>query len=820
MSDDFDVSISDSIEGIKSDIRRHLMGNLGADPVRADAFRIYKALAFTVRDHLVNRWVKTQRTYYDESAKRVYYLSLEFLLGRLLDNCLLNLDLDEKVRTALTEMGYRLEDLAEEEVDAGLGNGGLGRLAACFLDSMATLGVPAYGYGIRYDYGMFTQHIVNGYQVEKPDNWLRWGNPWEIDRPEYQYPVKFGGRVETYTDEQGRWRHNWIEDHRIGAMPCDVLIPGFATQNVINLRLWAAKSTQEFNLQYFQHGNYVQAVEEKAKDENISKVLYPSEEVREGQELRLKQEYFFVSATFQDILRRFKKKISDFSLLPERVAIQLNDTHPAVAIPELMRILLDEELLNWDEAWEITVPTFGYTNHTIMPEALESWPVDIMGRILPRHMEIIFEINRRFLDEVKQRWPGDMDRLRRMSIVQEPPDWRVRMAHLAIVGSHSVNGVAAVHSQILKDRVFRDFYEMYPERFNNKTNGVTPRRWVLQANTELSGLITEKVGQGWPVDLDRLRDLEPMVEDADFRHRWREVKRKNKERLSSYIESQCGFTPNLSGMFDVQIKRIHEYKRQLLNILHVIAVYNRLRAGQTEGLVPRTVIFGGKAAPGYHTAKRIIKLINAVAAEVNHSPAAEGMLQVVFIPNYRVSAAEKIIPGAELSEQISTAGTEASGTGNMKFALNGALTIGTLDGANIEIAESVGQENIFIFGLDPEQAQQLRQDGYDPWSYYHADEELKTALDMISGGFFSPEDPSLFRPLVDSLTHGGDRFLVLADFRAYMDCQMEVNRVYMDQEEWTRRSILNTARMDRFSTDHTIRCYAEDIWRVKPVTID
>ncbi|MEW5722290.1 MAG: glycogen/starch/alpha-glucan phosphorylase [Thermodesulfobacteriota bacterium] len=805
---------------MKEDIRRHLMSNLGTDPDRADSYRVFKATAYAVRDQLVKRWIETQRSYYDEHAKRVYYLSLEFLLGRLLSNCLINLGLEETCVEALKELGFSLEEVAEQEVDAGLGNGGLGRLAACFMDSIATLGMPAYGYGILYDYGMFIQDIVDGFQVEKPDNWLRQGNPWEIDRPDYLYTVEFGGWVEPYTDEGGRLRHRWHAAEKVQAMPCDILVPGYGTHNVINLRLWSAKATRDFNLEYFQKGDYVEAIEEKARSENISKVLYPSEEVRAGRRLRLKQEYFFVSATFQDIMRRFKKRHPDFSVFPDRVAIQLNDTHPAVAIPELMRLLVDQEQLGWEQAWDICQKSFGYTNHTVMPEALETWPVEIMGSVLPRHLEIIFEINRRFLEDVSARWPGDVERLRRMSIIQETPEKRVRMAHLAIVGSHSVNGVAAVHTEILKARVFPDFLEMFPGRFNNKTNGITPRRWLLQANPRLAELITEKVGPAWAADLTRLNELAPLADDPEFRARFRGIKRENKRRLAEYIGRECGLELDLDSIFDVQVKRLHEYKRQLLNLLHVVALYNRMKNGRPADFTPRSVIFGGKAAPGYHMAKLIIKLINSVAAKVNTDEALEGRLKVVFVPNYCVSSAEIIIPGADLSEQISTAGTEASGTGNMKFALNGALTIGTLDGANIEIADAVGRENIFIFGLDADQAVRLQAGGYEPLSYYREDGTLKTVLDQISSGLFCPEKPDLFKPITDSLLHGGDRFLVLADFRDYLRCQEEAARVFLDQEEWARRAVLNVARMDRFSTDRTIQQYADEIWRVTPVLVD
>ena len=806
-------------EATHQDMRRHLMSTLGADPLRVDEFRCFKALAYTVRDHLVKRWVETQRSYYDHHAKRVYYLSLEFLLGRLMGNCTLNLQIDEGCHEAVRAMGYDLEELEEEEFDAGLGNGGLGRLAACFLDSMATLGIPAYGYGIRYDFGMFQQSIVNGYQIEKPDYWLRYGNAWEINRPEHLYEVNFGGRVSSHVDDDGWLQYQWTDTEKVMAMPCDILIPGYANGNVINLRLWAAKSTQEFNLEYFNLGNYVEAVEAKARTENISKVLYPSEEVREGRELRLKQEYFFVSATFQDILRRFTKKHTDFNLFPERIAIQLNDTHPAIAIPELLRILIDDEHLAWDQAWRICVNTFAYTNHTVMPEALETWPVELIGRILPRHLQIIYEINSRFLAQVAAQFPDDPDRLARVSLIQEGPERRVRMAHLAIVGSHSVNGVAAIHTEILKKQVFKDFHEIFPDRFNNKTNGITPRRWLMQSNGSLSKLITERIGPDWIVDLDRLKELADLASDEDFRNRWYEVKHYNKTRLAEFIKKRTGTAINVDTIFDVQVKRIHEYKRQLLNILQVITLYNRLKNNPSRSFTPKTVIFGGKAAPGYWMAKKIIKLINSVAEVVNQDPIVSDLLQVVFVPNYSVSSAEKIIPAADVSEQISMAGTEASGTGNMKFALNGALTIGTLDGANVEIMEAVGRDNIFIFGMNADEVIEFKRQGYDPWSYYQSDDELKTVLDMIREGAFCPKEPDLFKPIVRSLLEDGDRFLVLAEYRSYLECQELIGREYLNRETWTVKSILNAANMGRFSSDNTIRQYAEDIWNVKPIEL-
>jgi starch phosphorylase len=798
---------------IKREMRHQILSTLGGDPDRLDNNRCYKALAYTVRNQLISKWIQTQRSYYTEDIKRVYYLSMEFLLGRLLTNTLINSGINEPSKIALEELGFNLEEIEEREMDAGLGNGGLGRLAACFLDSMATLRIPTFGYGILYEYGMFYQRLVNGYQVENPDNWLRYGCPWKIERSDQFYIVKFGGWVDSCRDEGNRWRYTWQEEESVLATPCDILLPGYGNDFVINLRLWAAKSSREFNLDFFHKGNYFEAMEEKVKSENISKVLYPSEDVQEGRELRFKQEYFMVSATFQDIIRRYKKSYNTFEKFPELVAVQLNDTHPAIAIAEFMRLLLDEEGLDWEFAWELCVKTFGYTNHTIMPEALETWPVEMMRTILPRHLEIIYEINHRFLEKVALIYPDDINRLQRMSLIEENHEKRVRMAHLAIVGSHSINGVSQVHTRILQQKVFKDFYEMLPERFNNKTNGISPRRWLLQANPPLSELISENIGSEWITDLDRLQDLMPLADNPDFRERWREVKQRNKKRLARLIHNLTQIDVNINTLFDVHVKRIHEYKRQILNVLHVITLFNRLQTMPLPDAPPRTVFLSGKAAPGYWMAKLIIKLINSVAERINFDKNISDFLRIVFVPNYCVSMAEKIIPGAELSQQISTAGTEASGTGNMKFALNGALTIGTMDGANIEIMEAVGKENIFIFGLDTAGVSQVQASNYNPRDYYYGDDELRLALDQISGGFFSPGQPELFRPIIDSLL-GTDWFLVLADFRSYMQCQEEVGRIYLDQEDWTRRCILNVAHIGKFSSDHTIQQYSQEIWRV------
>jgi glycogen phosphorylase len=816
---------------LEAGILSHLEFTLGELPKHVDSeWEPYLSVALAVRDRLMERWIRTQDAYYEHDAKRVYYLSLEFLMGRTLGNSLINLGLLEECKKAASNLGYDFETLREAEWDAGLGNGGLGRLAACFLDSLATLELPSYGYGLRYDYGIFHQRIVDGAQVETPDGWLRYGNPWEIARTGDRFTVRLYGRVRQFVNGQGRLTTEWVDTEDVLAIPYDTPVPGYRNSTVNTLRLWSARATEEFDLRYFNEGDYQRAVEEKADSENITKVLYPNDNVFEGRELRLKQEYFFVSATLQDVVRRYKKQhrmydsergLRTFDRFAERTAIQLNDTHPALAIPELMRILVDLEELDWDEAWRVTTATFGYTNHTVMPEALERWTVDLLGRLLPRHLQIIFEINHRFLELVKSRG-GDDERGRRMSIIEEGGEKRVRMAHLAIVGSHSVNGVAALHTEILKRALFRDFFELWPERFNNKTNGITQRRWLKKANPGLSALISQAIGERWVTDLYELRGLLGHVEDAGFLESWRAVKRANKEALAGVISEQYAhrglrLTVDPASMFDCQVKRIHEYKRQLLNLLHAITLYNRVRDDPRGDHVPRTVLFGGKAAPGYLMAKLIIRLINAVGRVVNQDPAVGDLLKVVFLADYRVSLAERIFPAADLSEQISTAGTEASGTGNMKFALNGALTIGTMDGANVEIAEEVGADDIFIFGLLTEEVDALR-GRYDPRPYYEGNPELRRTLEMVAGGWFSPDEPGLFRPIVASLLEGGDPYFLLADYAAYVACQDRVAETYRDPGSWTRKSIRNVAHMGKFSTDRTIREYAEEIWGVKPVS--
>lgn len=797
---------------------RHLQYTLVKDKFSASKADLYQALAFAVRDILVERWLDTQQSYYINDAKRVYYISMEFLMGRTLGNSLINLGILDEWETALKQMGIDIESLVEVEWDAGLGNGGLGRLAACFLDSMATMSLPAYGYGIRYEYGMFYQRIVDGGQFEVPDNWLRYGNPWEFDRQEHLHKIQYQGRVVDYTDEDGTRRSSWIDTQDVMALAYDVPIPGYGNDTVNTMRLWSAKSTRDFELESFNRGNYVGAVESKMKTENISKVLYPADHMLEGKELRLRQEYFLSSATVQDIFYRFAKKHTDLNILPQKVAIQLNDTHPTLAIPELLRILLDEKKLSWETAWSLSVNTFAYTNHTVLPEALEKWPVAMMEYILPRHLKIIYEINERFMKEVAARFPGDTSKLRRMSIVGEEGEKHVRMAHLAIVGSHSINGVSALHSEILKDDLFHDFYQMWPERFNNKTNGITQRRWLKHCNHWLSDLISSKIGEAWTTNLDELAKLRQYADDPDFQQQWIEVKHANKKRLADHLADHFAIQISPDTMFDCQTKRIHEYKRQLLNILHVITRYNRLKANPGIAVAPRTVMFGGKAAPSYQMAKLIIRLVSAVGSVINNDPDTNKLLKIYFLPNYNVSLAELIFPASDLSQQISTAGTEASGTGNMKYSLNGALTIGTLDGANIEIMEEVGRENIFIFGMTTEQVNSLKYAGYSPQDYYYRNQELKQTIDMIKNGVFSPGNPDLFKPIVDTLL-SIDNYLLFADYASYIACQEDVDKLYLQPNEWARVSILNTAGMGKFSSDRTINEYAREIWGIAPETI-
>ncbi len=808
-----------SVEAIKCSYLNHLKYSLAKDEFSATDHDRYYALALAIRDHLVDGWIRTSVTYHKTGVKRAYYLSMEYLIGRAMGNNVINLQLDENVRKAMDDLGLSWDFLRDLERDAGLGNGGLGRLAACFLDSLATLQLPGYGYGVRYDYGIFRQTVKDGYQVELPDNWLRFGNPWEIERPESQFEVHFGGRVEM-EERNGRLNARWVDYETVLGVPYDLPIPGYGNNTVNNLRLWTAKSTEEFNLTFFNTGEYMKAYEAKTLTENITKVLYPNDNIEQGRDLRFKQQYFFIACSLHDILRRFRADGNEIHSFPDKVAIQLNDTHPALATAELMRLLLDEEHLEWDDAWSIVLRTFGYTNHTLMPEALERWSVELFERILPRHLQIIYEINRRFLREIATRYPGDHDRIVRMSLIQEGPMREVRMAYLAVVASHSVNGVAALHSELLKSTLFKDFYELWPERFNNKTNGITPRRWLLKANPGLAALITEKIGDGWITDLTQLKRLEQFAADRDFQKRVMAVKRENKVRLAELIHRELNVRVNVDSLFDVQVKRLHEYKRQLLNALDIMHQYFELKSNPQMAFVPRTYIFSGKAAPGYFLAKLIIKLLNDVAAVVNHDPAMKNRLNVLFLPDYRVSLAERIIPAADLSEQISTAGTEASGTGNMKFQLNGALTIGTLDGANVEIRQEVGADNFFLFGQTVEEVEATRRAGHNPWGIYHANPALRRVLDAIKNNFFNLDQPGLYQPIWDTLLTHGDYFQVLADFDAYVACQATVAATFQDQERWARMCIMNIANSGKFSTDRTIAEYASEIWNIQPCPIN
>ncbi|BFZ11567.1 hypothetical protein BsWGS_14606 [Bradybaena similaris] len=808
----------ENVATIKKSFNRHLHYTLVKDRNVATVQDYYFSLAYTVRDHLVSRWIRTQQYYYEIDPKRVYYLSLEFYMGRTLSNTMVNLGIQSSCDEAMYQLGLDIEELEEMELDAGLGNGGLGRLAACFLDSMATLGLAAYGYGIRYDYGIFTQRIENGWQVEEPDEWLRFGNPWEKSRPEFCLPINFYGRVERINNKD-----KWVDTQVLFAMPYDNPIPGYSNNTVNTLRLWSCKAPNSFHLHFFNNGEYINAVCERNYAENISRVLYPNDNMFEGKELRLKQEYFLVAATLQDIIRRFKSSTfgrgstakPTFDNFPDKVAIQLNDTHPSLAIPELMRILVDIEDVPWDKAWDITTRTCAYTNHTVLPEALERWPVGLIGHVLPRHLSILYEINSRFLQEVSRRWPGDNNRMSRMSLVEESQEKKINMANVCIVGSKAVNGVAAIHSEILKKSTFRDFYEMFPSKFQNKTNGITPRRWLLLCNPGLSDIIAEKIGDTWITNLAELRKLTPFSKEENFLRNFIKVKQENKMKLAQYLQTSYNVKVNPNSMYDMQLKRIHEYKRQLMNVLHVITLYNRIKRNPQAQYVPRTVMIGGKAAPGYHIAKLIIKLINSVGVVVNNDPIIGDRLKVVFLENYRVTMAEKIIPAADLSQQISLAGTEASGTGNMKFMLNGALTIGTLDGANVEMMEEMGRDNIFIFGMTHEEAEELFRKGYNPQSYYERDPELKQTLDQLNSGYFSPDNASLFSELYNILLNH-DRFALLADYRSYIDTQNQVSDLFKDPIRWAAKALLNVAASGKFSSDRTITEYAREIWGVEP----
>ncbi len=807
------------VEAIKRDFLDNLFYIQARFREVADDNDLYQALAYTVRDRLLDRWVRSARTYKRQSARTVCYLSAEFLLGPHLGANLLNLGIEPQVRRAMEELGVDLDRIIAHEEEPGLGNGGLGRLAACYMESLATLQIPAIGYGIRYEFGIFDQEIRDGWQVERSDKWLLLGNPWEIARPTITFPVQLGGRTEPYTDEQGRFRVRWIPERVVQGVAHDTPILGYGANAAALLRLWSAHATESFDFEAFNDGDYYGAVDEKIRSETLSKVLYPNDEPEAGKELRLAQQYFFVTCSLRDMIRiHLQGSGKDVRSFHEKYAVQLNDTHPALAVAELMRLLVDDHLLGWEEAWAITQRSFGYTNHTLLPEALETWPLTLFASLLPRHLEIVYEINRRFLEEVRRRYPGDEARVARVSLIDEAGDKRVRMANLACVGSSSINGVAALHTELLRASVLRDFSELWPARFSNKTNGVTPRRFLMLANPGLARLIRESIGEDWIRRPGELRRLEPLAADAEFRRRWRAVQREGKARLADLVRAETGVELDPEWLFDIHAKRIHEYKRQHLNVLHVITQYLRLKRGESREAPPRAFVFAGKAAPGYYMAKRIVKLINAVAEVVNRDPDVNTRMRVAFLPNFCVKHAQVIYPGADLSEQISLAGKEASGTGNMKFMMNGAATIGTLDGANVEIREEAGAENFFLFGLTVAEVEAVRAAGYRPHERYEADAELKAALDLIAQGRFTGGDRALFRPLVGALLHRDD-YLVLADYRSYVDCQGEAARAYADPERWTRISILNVARSGKFSSDRAIREYCEEIWRVSPMEV-
>lgn len=800
-----------NVEEIQKRFLDHLHLTLAKDRYSATERDLYYALAYTIRDQLMARWIETQQRYYNEDRKRVYYLSLEFLIGRSLGNNLLNLNVYEECTQALEELGVNLESLREIEEDAGLGNGGLGRLAACFLDSMATLDIAGYGYGIRYEYGIFYQRIRNGEQVEVPDNWLRYGNPWEIARPEFLYPVHFYGKVDSFTDPNGKVIHHWHDTEEVMALAYDTPVPGYDNKTVNTLRLWSAKSSREFVFTHFNEGDYERAVENRNSSENISKILYPNDHFEHGKELRLKQQYFLVSATLQDIIRRYKKSHKTFDQFKEKVALQLNDTHPTLAIPELMRLLIDKEGMSFSEAFNLTKSVCSYTNHTLLPEALEMWSVSLLERLLPRHLQLIYEINQAFLDSLPANpnyKPGDE---MKVSIIEEDMEKKVRMANLGIIGSSKVNGVSKLHTELLKANMFPEFNRCFEGKFIPITNGITPRRWLIKANPALSDLICEGIGDGWMKDLTKLKGLEALAHDGEFQKKWQKVKLDNKKRLAEHVNFSMGLRVDPLSMFDVQIKRIHEYKRQLLNVFHAIDLYHDIKENPGRFKTPRTILFSGKAAPGYYAAKMIIKLINFTAKVVNNDPEVSKLLKVVFLENYRVSLAEKIIPATDLSEQISTAGMEASGTGNMKFALNGALTMGTLDGANVEIKEAVGDENIFIFGLKTNEIDSLKKNGYNPWEYYQSSERLKKIIYFIQG---QHGHNLQFHTLTDTLLHHGDPYFILADFAAYRECQAEAMQCFENPADWTSKAILNVANMGCFSSDYTIGRYAKEIWGV------
>jgi len=798
---------------LKDSYLNHLTLSLAKREDKATLLDRYKALALSIRDLLVKKWIDTKERYEEENPKMVFYISLEYLIGRMMGNTMINLEILDLAKEAMSELGFDLEDIRNEEVDAGLGNGGLGRLAACFIDSMATLDIPAFGYGIRYDYGIFKQIIdENGSQVEEPDNWLKNGNVWEIQRPEHSKVVKFYGHTEPDRTSNKKYKRVWVDTQDVTAMPYDTPIPGYKTETVNTLRLWSAQSRYGFNLKQFNQGDYLRANLDALLTENITKVLYPNDNNYEGKELRLKQQYFLVSATLQDLIGRYLALGNKIKNLHERVTIQLNDTHPALAVPELMRILVDDHNLSWDESWGICIKVFNYTNHTLMSEALEKWSVSMLETLLPRILEIIYEINAHFLEHVNSKYPGDLNKVAAMSLIEEGDEKKVRMAYMAVVAGAKVNGVAALHTELLKSGMFNDFYQIYPEKFVNVTNGITPRRWVLKANPTLSALINEKIGNDWGRKLNLLKEIEQYAYDDDFKNRFLDIKLENKRELARYIKEHNNVEILPESIFDIQVKRLHEYKRQLMNILHAISLYLDIKDNPTGHFVPRTIIFGAKAAPGYYMAKLIIGLINSVAKVINNDKEIDNKLKVVFLENYRVSLAEKIIPASDLSEQISLAGTEASGTGNMKFALNGALTIGTMDGANVEIHEAVGPENIFIFGMSVKEVHELKNRGYNPYEFIERTPKLKRVLDLIAGGFFSLGEPGRFQPIVDSFQH--DTYMVAADFSAYAASQKEVADIFENRALWAEKAIINVANMGMFSSDRSIMDYADKIWSV------
>ncbi|MDZ7772845.1 MAG: glycogen/starch/alpha-glucan phosphorylase [Balneolaceae bacterium] len=809
-----DLRTGMNVDAFREDIKQHLYYTLAKDNYSSTEWDIYQSVVLSVMDRLHDRWIRTQQTYYEQGSKRVYYLSMEYLIGRLLDNMLINLGLQEVAAEAFEDLGLDYDAVREAEVDAGLGNGGLGRLAACYLDSMATLGIPAIGYGIRYDYGIFDQEIRDGYQVEQPDLWLQYGYPWGVVRPKIQYPIPFYGETEAYEDGNGDLRYDWVNTRPVIALAYDTPIPGYGNDKANHLRLWKAVSSHSLDLERFNEGNYVDAIRENLMEENISRVLYPNDKVMAGQELRLKQEYFLVASSLKDAIRRFKKQFDDLRRIPEKVAVQCNDTHPLLAIPELMRMLLDEEKLNWEQSWEIVTGTIHYTNHTLLPEALEKWPMTLMGTLLPRHAQIIREIDRRFVNSIEVKGREDAERRDRMRVVTQEMNSTVRMGNLGVIGSRRVNGVSQVHGDLMKETTFRDFYEEYPEKFTAITNGVTPRRWLRQCNPELSELISGEIGEEWVRDLDRLEELEGCAEDARFLERFEEVKQAKKAQLAGYIKDELEVEVPTGAIFDIQVKRIHEYKRQLMAALHAAALYNEIKENPGSGRLPRVLLFAGKAAPGYAMAKLHVKLITSIAETINGDPDMQGQLHCVFLPNYSVSLAERMIPAANLSEQISTAGMEASGTGNMKFALNGALTVGTWDGANIEMAGRVGEEHIFIFGNDVEQVEALRNGPYRPAEKLEELPRLRQVLDQLREGYFCPEEPDLFQPVINSLLNQGDYFMVLADFASYWEKQLEIEEAYRDREGWNRSAVRNVAGMGYFSSDRSIREYAREIWQV------